>query len=553
MDSTAPVQSANRQIARAAGTVMAVAIFSGLLGVVYEILVAPTFGVGINMDSYVAASRVPELLFTLLAGGPLASAFVPIFTGFLSREDRAGAWKLASAVTNLVLLALIGVSIVVGVFAPQVVRYGLYVLDPSSTIGQLDLTVNLLRILLITVAIFGVSGLVMGILNSHQIFLEPAIAPAMYSLGLILGTTVLAKPWGIYGLAAGAVLGALLHLLVQVPALLRLKERHYFVTLGMDFPAVGQVVRLMLPRLFGAAVVQLNFFVSTIIALSLVNGSVSSITYAWTLMMMPEMAIAQSIAVASLPTFSRQVARGQPEEMRSSLAAALRVVLLLALPASLGLILLRRPLIALIYQRGLFTTQSTEMVAWALLWYAAGLVGHSLVEVVSRAFYALHDTRTPVIVGAAAMSLNIVFSLAFARLFTYWGWMPHGGLALANSLATALEMSALLVLMRRRLHGLAGRQLGAALWQAALAALAMGLAVQGWLYLAAQMHLMESPALLAHIHSLWLATHMSQVVSLGGGLLIGVVVYALVIYLLRVPELRSLMAILKARIPHRTL
>ena len=505
---------------------MAVAIFSGLVGVVYEIIVARTFGVGIIMDSYVAASRVPELLFTLLAGGPLASAFVPIFTTFLSREDHTGAWKLASAVTNLVLLALIGVSILVGMFAPQVVRYGLYVLDPTSSVGQLDLTVNLMRILLITVAIFGVSGLVMGILNSHQIFLAPAIAPAMYSLGLILGTTVLARRWGIYGLAAGAVLGALLHLLVQVPALLRLKERHYFVTLGLDFPAVGQVVRLMLPRLFGAAVVQLNFFVSTIIALSLVNGSVSSITYAWTLMMMPEMAIAQSIAVAALPTFSRQVARGQPEEMRSSLAAVLRVVLLLALPASLGLILLRQPLIALIYQRGLFTTQSTQMVAWALLWYAAGLVGHSLVEVVSRAFYALHDTRTPVMVGAVAMGLNIAFSLVFSRLFTYWGWMPHGGLALANSLATALEMSALLVLMRRRLHGLEGHRLGVVLWQSALAALVMGLAVQGWLNL---------------------ATHMGRAVSLAGGLLIGVVFYALVIYLLRVPELRSLTAIIKAR------
>ena len=531
MDSTAPIQNANRQIARAAGTVMAAFILSNLVGLLRDILIARAFGVGVNMDSFNAANRVTETLFNLIAGGALASAFVPTFTGFLNREDRTGAWKLASAVTNLWLLALIGVSILVGVFAPQVVRYGLYVLDPTSSVGQLDLTVNLLRIMLFSVAIFGVSGLVMGILNSYQIFLVPAIAPVMYSLGQILGATVLAKYWGIYGLAAGVVLGAVLHLLVQVPALLRLKGRQYLATLGLDLPAVGQVVRLMLPRLFGVAVVQLNFFVSTIIALSLTDGSVSSISYAWRLMLMPEMAIAQSIAVAALPTFSRQVARGQPEEMRSSLAAALRVVLLLALPASVGLILLRRPLIAFLYQDGVvFTAQSTEMVAWALLWYAAGLVGHSLVEVVSRAFYALHDTRTPVMVGVVAMGLNIAFSLAFARLFISWGWMPHGGLALANSLATALEMGALLVLMRRRLHGLEGRRLGTALWQAALAALAMGLAVEGWLYLAAQMR---------------------RVVSLGGGLLVGVVVYALVIYLLRVPELHSLVVIIKARIPRR--
>jgi putative peptidoglycan lipid II flippase len=198
-------------------------------------------------------------------------------------------------------------------------------------------------------------------------------------------------------------------------------------------------------------------------------------------MTMPQVVIAQSIAIAALPTFSAQVARGELGNMRISLAATLRGVLLLSLPATFGLILLREPLIALLFQHGEFTSQSTDMVAWALLWYTVGLLGHSVVEIVARAFYALHDTKTPVLVGAVAMSLNLVFSLAFSALFTWLGWMPHGGLALANSLATSLEMVGLLVFMRRRLDGLEGRRIITGLAQAGAATLVMSVGLWIWL------------------------------------------------------------------------
>ena len=202
-------------------------------------------------------------------------------------------------------------------------------------------------------------------------------------------------------------------------------------------------------------------------------------------MYMPLAAIAQSVAVAALPTFSDQAARGQLDEMRASLAVSLRGVLLLAVPASLGLMVLRKPLVALLYQHGdLFTDESTELVAWALLFYAFGLVAFSIVEIVSRAFYALHDTRTPVVVGVIAMSLNLVFSLLFSDLFRRIGWAPHGGLALANSVATYLEAFALLYLMRRRLGGLHGRSILAGFGQAGAAALVMWAVLVGWLLLA---------------------------------------------------------------------
>jgi putative peptidoglycan lipid II flippase len=229
----------------------------------------------------------------------------------------------------------------------------------------------------------------------------------------------------------------------------------------------------MVPRLIGVAVVQLNFVVNTIIATSLVEGSLTSIKYAWAIMTMPQVIIAQAIAIAALPTFSAQVALGKLTDMRSSLSATLRGVVLLSLPATFGLIILRSPIISMLFERGEFDATSTQMVAWALLWYAVGLVGHSLVEITSRAFYALHDTKTPVVIGTIAMSMNVLFSFLFSRLFAQIGWQPFGGLAFANSLATSMEMVALLFLMHRRLHGLNGKDLLRGIIKTAVATLAM--------------------------------------------------------------------------------
>jgi putative peptidoglycan lipid II flippase len=520
------VSTATRQIARAAGTVMAAFLLTQIIGLLRGIIIYRAFGAGADLDSFNAANRVAELLFNLMAGGALGSAFIPTFTGLLTHEQRPLAWKLASSVANLLLLVLTLVAALAAIFAPQIVRGGLFYLAPDLPPGQEALTVLLLRTLLPTVVVFGLSGLVMGILNAHQRFWLPAIAPAMYSLGQIGGVLLLPPELGIHRLAIGALVGALLHLLVQLPGLLRLRGS-YTLTLGLHLAEARQVAGLMGPRILGVAVVQINFIVNTILALSLPEGSVSAVTLAFTLMLMPQVAIAQSAAIAAMPTFSAQVALGKLDELRGALAATLRTVLLLAVPATVGLILLRFPLIRFLYEGGEFTSRSTELVAWALLWYTAGLVGHSLVEILARAFYALHDTRTPVAVGAAAMTLNILFSFAFLALFRRWGWLPHGGLALANSLATALEMVGLLFLMRRKLGGLEGPTVWRGVLHALFGALVMGMALAGWLALGANF-----PA--------WLVA--------GGGMLLGGLVYALIMLGLGVPEARGLLQALRRRI-----
>jgi putative peptidoglycan lipid II flippase len=521
---SASAQTANRQIARAAGTVMLAFIASNLVGLARQILMANAFGTQAGMDAFSAANRVTETLFNLVAGGALASAFIPTFASILTQGDRQRAWRLASAIANIILVILILLSILAAIFAPWIVRNILapgFASDPEKE----ALTISLLRLMLPSAVIFGLSGLVMGILNSYQVFFWPAFAPAMYQVGMIFGILFLAPSMGIYGLAWGVVAGAALHLLFQVPSLLHLKGS-YYPSLGWGSADVYEVMRLMAPRLLGVAVVQLNFWINTRLASQFAVGSVIALTLAFSLMLMPQAAIAQSIAIAAMPTLSAQVALGRLGEMRASLAASLRGALLLSIPASVGLILLRQPVITLLYQRGEFDENSTRLVAWALLWYVAGLVGHTVVEILSRAFYALHNTLTPVMVGIGAMSLNIVFSYTFSAWFIRLDWMPHGGLALANSLATGLEACLLAYLMRRRLGSLEGKVILEGMMKAALASLAMGICLWGWMT--------------------WSAGQPTWLV-VGGGVVIGVVVFGVSLSLLKVHEIKFLVGALKRR------
>lgn len=466
-----------RQIARAAFLIMAAYIASNLVGLVRQIIVSETFGTSAELDAYWAAFRLPDFLFTLIAGGALASAFLPTFASTLARGDHTGAWHLASAIINLVMLVLTVGAVIAGLAAPTLVAT---VVAPGFSPAQQTLTVSLMRLMLISPVLFGISGILGAILNAHQHFLLPAIAPILYNTGIAIGAAFIAPlpGMGIYGLALGVVLGAMMHLAVQLPGL-RGRGGHYVASLGLSDPQVREVARLMLPRMLGVAVVQINFQVNTILASGLAEGSLSALTMAFMIFLLPQAAIAQAAATAAFPTLSTLAAQHRLDEMRRTLTTTLRGVLFLAVPASLGLIILREPIIRFLFQRGAFDQRSTALVAWALGFYALGLVGHSVLEVLVRAFYALHDTRTPVVVGAAATAINVLLSLILLRVFTLLGLLPHGGLALANAIATSVEMLILGGLIRQRLGGLEGRRTLRAFARSAVAAAGMGLAVLG--------------------------------------------------------------------------
>ena len=496
---------------------MAGFVVANLLGLLRQIIINRTFGTSAELDAYFAAFRVPDLLFNVLAGGALGSAFIPMFAGFLADEStKARAWRLASAIANSLLIILCIVAGIAALIAPFLVRT---ILAPGFAPEYQQLTAGLMRVMLISTVIFGVSGLLMGIHNAHHHFLAPAIAPVVYNLGIIIGALAAGR-FGIYGLAWGVVGGAALHLLVQLPALLGYQPVYQPVLDWAD-ASVRQVGKLMLPRMFGLAVWRINFWINVAISSTLPTGSLSGLSIGFQIFTFPQAAIAQAIATAVFPTLSAQAARGDKDSLRHTLATALNLTLFLAMPAALGLILLGRPIIALLFEGGEFTAESTSLAAWALTWYAVGLIGHSVVEVVTRAFFALKDTRTPALVGAGAMVLNVIFSLTFTRLFGAWGWMPHGGLALANSLATAIEMLGLVIILRRRLDGLDARNVIGSLWRSALAAVGMGFAVFALLSGA---QAVSAPLGLVGL----------------GGAVVGAVVYFLFALILRSPEIMLL-------------
>lgn len=470
---------------RAAGTVAFALLLGQAAGLLSRILVARTFGTQASLDAFYAANRVAETLFLLVGGGALGSAFIPTFTELLVKKEEISAWELASGTATLLGLTLALLAGLAAWLAPQIVRYALAP-GLAQDSALLALTVRLVRIQLLTSVLFGLGGLTVGILNARNVFFVPALMPAVYQLGWIFGVLLLAPAWGIDGLAWGVVLGSALYWLLQLPWLAQQGGKYTFSpSLGLENPHVRQVMRLMAPRLFGVAIVQLNFWVNIWLASQMPAGSISALTYGFTLMLMAQAVIAQSAATVLLPTLSGHFALAEFDELRIKIGSALNVVFLLALPAALGLILLGMPLIATLFERGSFTPDSTRLVYAALFFYALGLPAHALLEILARTFYAFRDTKTPVLVGAGAMTLNILFSLWFARLFSAWGIPAHGGLALANSLATWLEMFFLLALMQKRLPGgLRLRNFLPQMLLALLAGAAMGLTLffaQRWL------------------------------------------------------------------------
>ncbi len=508
--------SAGRAIARAASLVMALFVLSRLTGLARQVIVGALFGTSPAYDAYVAAFRLPDMLFQLVAGGALVSALLPTYTTVRTREGAARGWQLASEVATLVILVLTIAAGLMAVFARPLVTH---ILVPDFSPEQQALTASLLRILLLSTVIFGASGLSMSILNAHQHFFLPALAPVLYNVGIILGAIGLGPRWGVYGLAWGVVAGAAMHFGVQIPGLRSVGMR-FRPALSLADPAVRNVLRLMGPRVIGLAAVQVNFLVNTILASGLSAGSLSALDYAFRVMLLPLGIFAQAVATAAFPTFAQQVADDNVPGMRRTLAGLVRVIFFLTAPATVGLLVLARPLVVVLFQRRAFDATSTQLTTVALQAYAIGLCGHALVEILARAFYSLHDTRTPVSIGVSAMALNVALNIWWVRV---WG---HAGLALANSVATLLEALALYLVLGRRIGGLITREVLVALGRHAAAALIMGGVLLA----------------LGRVLTMW-----GAFLWMAGGMIVGGTVYIVMAALLRASEVYQVAELVRAR------
>lgn len=514
-------------MAGAALLVMLFFVLSRLSGLLREIIIGASFGTSAEYDAYLAAFRIPDLLFQLAAGGALGSAFIPVFSGYWLQSDKRQAWLLFSRVLNLIMLGLLVLSAGAALFAEPIVRI---VLAPGFTPAQQALTASLMQWMLIGTMIFGASGLIMGALNATQHFLAPAAAPVLYNVAIIAAAYLLAPVYGVYGLVTGVVIGSLAHLLVQAPVLFH-KGYRFQAALSFTDPGVQKVALLMGPRVLGLFFVQLHFLVNTILASGLGAGALSALNYAWLLMLLPHGIIAQGVATVVFPTFSAQTAAGQIDAFRHTFERALRVVVFLVAPSAALLLVLRRPTISILLERGAFDTESMMFVAYGLQFYVIGLLFHSMLEIIVRGFYAMQNTWTPVFVGVLAMSGNIALSFAFV------GRLSFGGLALANSVATLIETVALLWLFGRRLPGgLKWMTLLPALLKTLTAAAAMGLAAWAW-----------GRWVYIHVYLNGMATVNDDWLSILPGVPLALLVYALMHWLLRSEEWALTASLLRRR------
>jgi putative peptidoglycan lipid II flippase len=450
--------STGRILVTASLVLTAAALASRLLGWIRLLVIGSQFGASSELDAYFAAFRIPDFIFQLVVAGALSAALIPVFSSYRARGQEAEAWKLASSVINLVMIALTALSLLMVILAPVLVP----IVAPGFDEPTTQLTIRLTQIMLISPVLIGMGAVVTGILNSYQQFTVPSIAPLLYNLAIIGAAIFLAPIFGVEGLAIGVALGSLAHLLVQLPNLARVGHR-YRLTIDLSHPGVRRVVWLMGPRMLGLASGQINFFVSTVLASGLAEGSLAVYNYAFLLSQLPVGVIGVSVAVALFPTLSQDAAMGRIGEIRRQVANAVRVLVFVAAPLTAIMVVLREPLTSVFYQYGLFGQAATEQTAVTLLFFAVGLGGHIVVHTLTRAFYAMQDTRTPVMWAIVAVAVNVPLMV--------WLVEPMGvpGLALALSISSVLEVIGLLWSLRRRIDSVEGVALARSFGRAAVA------------------------------------------------------------------------------------
>ena len=451
-------------LASAAAIVAAGFLASRLLGVLRSVAIADSFGDSPEQGAYWVAFRLPDLIFQLLAGATLGSAFIPTFVRVFTKQSEEAAWRLASSVLNLVFMATIVIAILGFLFAPLLVP----AMAPGLT--ERSLAIELTRIMMLSPILFAASGMFMGILNARHHFLFPAFAPVVYNLAIIVGALAFDS---VQALSIAVVAGAGLHLAVQTPALALVGMRYRAIADWGD-ATVREVGRLMAPRVLGLAAFQFNLLIAIFFASTISDEAISAVNYAWLVLMMPLGLFGMAISTAVFPTMAEQQAAGDRDALRRTLEQSLRLILFLTIPAGLGLMILSGPLVAFLFQHGFgllgggaFTEASTAITQAALLFYAIGLFAHAAIEILRRGFYALGDTRTPVLYAVVAVVANLILSAALV------GPLEIKGLALAVSLATVIEVTLLFAALRLRLQDFDLRALARSLFRTLLAALLM--------------------------------------------------------------------------------
>jgi putative peptidoglycan lipid II flippase len=510
----------HRALATAGLVVSGAFLISRILGWVRVAIISYQFGAGPELDAFFAAFRLPDLIFQLVAAGALSSALIPIVAGLFTTDEHQRAWRVVSTVTNLMLLALVVLAAIVAVAAPVIVR----AITPGFDEAQVARTAELTRIMLLGPIFLALGSVATSLLNAQGRFAAAAVAPIVYNLAIIGAALLLAPSLGVTGLAIGVVVGSIGHLLVQLPAVLRLGFR-YTRLIDLADPHARKALALMAPRAIGLGATQITFIVVTSIASTLGTGAITAFNVAFTLLQIPIGVIGVPLGVVVFPALSREAALGRTEEFAALLSRAVRLLLFVMLPITGIGIVLRREVTELLFGYGRFDAAAIDLTAATLFTFMFGLAAHALIAVLARAFYARQDTRTPVAAGIIAVLVNTTLSIALVGRFG----LPGIGLAIA--IGAWLEMAILLALLRLRIPELSLRPVVLVTIRSLLAAFvaaAVAFALRGGLALIGG----------AEPGKVELLVRLAVVGAVGLG------IYGVLAALLRIPELLSIVGVM---------
>ncbi len=498
-----PAKPQQPSVARSAGIVSIAVMFSRVLGLVRETIFAKYFGAGFLYDAFVVGFRIPNLLRDLFAEGALSAAFVKVFTDYQLKNSEEEAWRLASLVFNC-LAVVLGVITVLGILLSplfvKLITYN-YLADPNHYYPpeKAALATLLMQIMFPFILLVALAALAMGVLNTKGRFGIPASASTAFNIASIIcglgfaywlaggpwekAVDKIAVPsdaaqWAIIGMSIGTIVGGAAQLLIQLPSLHKVGFR-FSLNLNFRDEGVRRVMRLMGPAIIGTGAIQVKVLVDTVVA-SGIDGGASWLSYAFRLMQFPIGVFGVAIGTAAIPTLSRLASEGNMDKFRNTLADAMKLVFLLAIPSACGLVVLSDPIISLIYQRGEFDAFDTNMTAWALAAYSIGLAGYAAIKVLSPAFYALDDAKTPMYISLASIIVHVPASFGLMQLLSTVGVSPerpngygHAGVALATSVVATVNFFALVIYMRRRIGRINGNDIFASLVKVVIASVVM--------------------------------------------------------------------------------
>ena len=517
-------------VARSAMIVMIAMIVSRILGYLRDVIIYAQIGQNHFTDAYNAAFKIPDCIYMILVGGALSAAFIPVISSYIAKGEKDSIWRFTSVVINVISCLLLLLVIIAYIFAPQFIGFYVRGFDAET----LRLTVVLTRIMLLQAVLMAMAGICQGILQAYKIFTPTAVGSVLYNVGIIVVGAAFSglieshyPGYGITAFSIGVVAGAFGNFFVQAVALRKIGMRYHF-SFDVTNEGFRRMVLLMLPVFVSLGAVQLNLFVNSGLASFLPQGYLSALNTAQRLMQLPVSIFGVSIAMAVFPVLSREAALEKHDEFRKDFAYAIRTILFIMFPFSLLLVVLGVPFIRFLYEIGKFTGDNTEAVAFALYFYAIGIFAYGCIQVLNRAFYAMQDTRRPVIVAVSGVAINLILSFVLIR------YLQHGGLALAYSAAGICNMLFLFLLLKRKLGRIGLREILLSAAKTLIASAAMAAAAYGVSFASEQI--------------LGVASKWAQMVQLFSGGIVGMVVFLIAAKLLRMPEMETVTGRIKRKL-----